>query len=114
MAIGEPTVLYMLVPREIGEPYAPAVDNYAIHAYCSIHCRHANVTYGYLCLYCLCSHYYHSSVGHSYPAPGSPPHGIYGPSDFLTRVLYPVAPCRPLQPVTSMPGSYQRGVAQEK
>ncbi len=44
----------------------------------------------------------------------SHPYGPYGPCSYYTRVLYYVAPCKPLRPDPSLPGMDQRGVAQEK
>ncbi len=80
MAIGEPTVPYMLVPRGIGEPYTPTVDNCTIYAHCSGPCSHAKV------IYCGSYHVHSSSssVGHSHPVPGSHSHGPYGPSSYFT------------------------------
>jgi len=97
---------------EIGEPYTPTVENYTIYACCSGPCSCAKVIY--YGSYHVCSHYYHSSVGHSHPVPGSHPHGPYGPISYLTRVLYHIAPCKPLWPVASLTSLDQRGVAQEK
>jgi len=87
------------------------VDNHTIYAHCSGLCSHAKVTYyGYLCSYHLCSHYYHSIACYN----AYSPHGFHGLSENPMRVSYPVRLCRPLWPVTGLPGSHQKGVAQEK
>jgi len=72
------------------------------------------VTYGLSTPYSHHSLSYHSSVDHGWPTPSSHPHVFYGPCGYSTRVPYHVGPCRPLRPVTGLPGSDQRGVAQEK
>ncbi len=106
----------LLVPMVIGELYMPPVDKCTIYACCSGPCSCAKVTYhSYLCLYFLCSHFYHSSVGYCNPPLSSHPHDAYGPCEFLTRVLYHITPCGPIWPVVGLTSLGQRGVvAQEK
>jgi len=72
------------------------------------------VIYGQCPPYSHRSHSYRSSIDHGWPTPSSHPHVFYGPCGYSTRVPYHVGPCRPLRPVTGLPGSDQRGVAQEK
>ena len=89
------------LPMVIGELYMPPVDKYPIYARCSGPCSHAKLIYSHYLLYCS-----HSSHPHT----SSHPYGPYGPCSYFTRVLYHVAPCKPLWPGPSLPGMDQRGV----